>query len=316
MGAPSLLLARVRNGWNRFWFTDVPGDSFAVLRIVFGLVGLVHLWGFTPVSMFWPIDGLAPVPGGGFGFRSLLEGVGLGTLFGWGLFGGLLVAFLAMVVGYQSRWATLGAFVGLVLVSHWNRLPLSSAHQILVVVLFCLMWADTSGWPSIDMWLEKRNGTVTPSATLGQPIWPLRLIRFHIAIVYLNSGLWKLFGPLWRDGSAVHYTLNLNIFHRFPLESLPPDWMLSLATYGTLAWELTFAFMLWNRWGRRLALIAGVLVHVGLWVSLELGPFSLVMLASYLAFLEPEWVSGAMRPLKRRTGAGADGPAHTVELAG
>ena len=82
--------------------------------------------------------------------------------------------------------------------------------------------------------------------------------------------------------------MSQNIFHRFPL-AIPPggEWALTLGTYLTVAWEISFAFMLFNRWTRAAALVAGVFVHIGIWAGMEVGSFSLVTLATYVAFLDP-----------------------------
>ena len=103
-----------------------------------------------------------------------------------------------------------------------------------------------------------------------------------------NSGISKLAYPVWRDGAAVHYAVNLNIFHRFPWP-LPPslDWATTIATYVTLVWEITFPVMMLSRVTRPFALLLGIALHAGMWSTLELGPFSFMMIASYLAFLDP-----------------------------
>jgi hypothetical protein len=171
----------------------------------------------------------------------------------------------------------------------WNHLPLSSAVHVLTSILFCLCWADCSGWPSIDAWRARRRHQ---PAAASQPIWPIRLVRVQVCIIYLNAGLWKFLYPVWRDGTAVHYAVSHNIFHRFPYH-LPPsfEWSETLATYGTLAWEIGFPLMMFNRITRRLALIIGVVMHAGLGATLELGAFSPVMLGAYIAFLDPTTVS-------------------------
>jgi hypothetical protein len=80
----------------------------------------------------------------------------------------------------------------------------------------------------------------------------------------------------------------LNIFHRFPWP-LPPsfDWTTTIGTYVTLFWEITFPVMMLNRFTRRFALLLGIALHAGMWSTLELGPFSFIMIASYLSFLDP-----------------------------
>ena len=52
--------------------------------------------------------------------------------------------------------------------------------------------------------------------------------------------------------------------------------------------------MMLNRTTRKLALLMGIGVHLGIWFLMEVGPFSWMMLASYVAFLEPRWAARFM----------------------
>jgi hypothetical protein len=259
---------------------EIPPHSYAMLRIAIGAVGLLSLIGLTPFEMYWPLDGLSPLPGSGV--RAWIAAHDLGTVVGMMLFVWLACSYSAMTVGFRSDLAVLMSFVGQVAMTHWNNLPLSSAHQVATVLLFCLLWAPTGQVWSLDARWRK-------SALEPAPAWPLSLMRVQIAIIYLSSGLHKFAYPMWRDGSAVHWALNLNAFHRFPWA-----WPASLApleaflTWSTLAFELTFwAFVLFRR-TRPWILLAGIGLHLGLFLSLELGPFSPLMIASYLCYLAPE----------------------------
>jgi len=288
----------------RFWFKDVPPHVYALLRIAFGGLGLIEVLGPWPLSMFWPLDGIVPLPGGGLGIRAALLDHGLGNAAGCALVLVLASSFAAMCAGAMSGAAVSAAFLGSLVQIHWNPLPLSSAHQVLVVMLFCLLWADTGDVWSVDAWRRDRRaarareheqrGARRGLYAVGwdvQPIWPLRLMQCQVAIIYASSGLWKLFGPVWRDGSGVYYALSNNIFHRAPL-AIPADaaTLMAVFTYGTLLFELAFPILMLTRPTRRLAFIAGIMLHVGLWVTLELGLFSWLMIASYLAFLDPRRV--------------------------
>ena len=285
--------------WEAFWFREIPPDLYAVLRVVFGLVGLACVLGVTPVSVYWPLDGITAIPDAD-GYRGLLLSWGLGTVAGWALFGSLVAAFACMTLGWHSTLAVRACFIGAVTQVLWNRYPLSGANSALMVVLFCLVWAPCGGAPSIDAW---RGVPVTASAS----IWPLRLLRFQVAFIYFSSGLWKFFGETWRDGTAIHYALNLNGYHRFP-NTIPTgyEWVGTLSTYGTLFWELGFGLLLLNRVTRVFALVAGVLIHLGIWATLELGPFSLVMMATYVAFFDPVTFSARFSRWLR-AGAGSSG---------
>ncbi len=132
------------------------------------------------------------------------------------------------------------------------------------------------------------------------PIWPLRLIRCQVSLIYLSSALWKLLYPIWRDGSAVYWALNLNAFHRFPWQlPVAAEPLVVLLTWGTLLFELFFPLLVWFRVTRTPTLLAGLGLHLGLWLTLEIGPFSLVMMASYIAFLDPSRVA-RIRWLRRQ----------------
>ena len=267
------------------WSAQVPPHSYALLRIVLGAVGLLSLAGLTPVSMFWDLAGLSPLSSDGVGPRAWLYIHGWGGVVGWAFFVGLALALAAVSVGYRTGPAVLASFIGLVAQPHWNHLPLSSAHAVLIVLFFCLLWAEPGRVWSLD---AKRS----PSKDGLVPVWPLMLMRYQIALIYWSSALWKISFPEWRDGSVIYWVLSLNGFHRFPGElplGLAP--VLALMTWGTLGFEFAFPFLVFARRTRLAALVCGVALHLGLWATLELGPFSLVMIGSYLAFLNPQSVS-------------------------
>jgi hypothetical protein len=245
------------------------------------------LLGMTPLDLHWAADGIVPLPGGGFGLRAWLIDHGLGTAAGLGLYAFMMAAFLGMVVGYRSALSVLMAYVGLLLESYWNRLPLSSANSAMTAMMFCLIWAHTGRVWSMD---AKRAPVFGAGGNLV-PAWPLYLIRIQIAVIYFTSGLWKIVSPAWRDGSAVHWSLNANTFHRFPW-ILPSalDPLIQALTWGTLLFELAFPLLVLSRYTRRLTILAGVGLHISLGLTLEVGVFTPVMLAGYLAFLEPNRV--------------------------
>jgi hypothetical protein len=272
-------------GWLAAWSADVPPHSYALLRIALGGMGLLSLAGLTPIGMFWPLDGLSPLSADGVGPRAWLMAHGLSAIAGWAVFGGLVAVFVAITIGFRSDAAVLAGFIGLVAQDHWNHLPLSSAHQVMIVLLFCLMWAETGRVWSVDAY---RAGSAAEGGAAGVPAWPLMLMRCQIAIVYGSTGLWKLAYPVWRDGTAVHWALSLNTFHRMPWP-VPPGAapFVAMLTWSTVLFELSFPVLVLFRRTRPLALAGGIALHLGLFATLELGPFSLIMIASYLAFLDP-----------------------------
>ena len=278
--------------WERFWFAAIPPHIYALLRIAFGLVGCGTLFGLRDLPTFWFLDGLIPLHLGAVGPKHYLITHGLGHAAGAVLYVVTSVSFVAMTIGFQTRIAVPAAlFTSLTQVA-WNYLPLSGADAAMRVFLFCLVWSDSGSVWSVDAWSAARRNVARPPTVVERSSFaPLRLIRFQVALIYLNAGMWKIFNPYWRNGSAVHYVVQSNIYRRLP-HGMPLgfDHLVSLLTYSTLAWELSFAFLLLFARTRRIALVVGILIHLGMLLTIEVGPFHFIMLASYLAFLEPDAV--------------------------
>jgi vitamin K-dependent gamma-carboxylase-like protein len=284
--------------WTGFWFAAIPCHAYALLRILFGALGCASLIGLRDLQTFWALDGLVPADAAGLGLKAAVLDSGLAAVAPAAIYAGCLASFAGMTIGFRSGVTVPLALAASLVQLAWNDLPLSAAHAVVQGVLFCLIWADCGAVWSVDAWLERRRTPDLPAP--HSVIAPLRLIQFQIALVYLSTGLWKLHSPLWRDGSALHYVLNTNVFHRFPY-ALPVSFepVLTLATYATLLWELSFAFLVLYGPTRRLALAAGVLVHLGMMTAIEIGPFSLVMLAGYVAFLDPNRIPALTDYLRR-----------------
>ena len=280
------------SAWERFWFAEIPPHCYALLRILFGMVAVVSLLQERELTLFWDVDGLVPGMQDGIGLKASLFAYGLGHVAGRALFFASLTVYGCMALGLWSTMAVFLSFLALTAQWYWNPLPLSGAHAVMQAIVLCLVWADCGSVWSVDSWLaRRRRANGVSDSVIRYSIAPLRLIRVQVALVYLSSGLWKLFNDQWRDGSAVHYVLNNNVYQRFRYQ-VPPalDWLTTLLTYGVLLWEISFALMVMYRPTRRIALLVGVMMHLGMLAAIEIGPFGYVMLASYVSFLEPERV--------------------------
>ena len=288
MSGASSIVDRGIGAWRRFWFASIPPHLYAALRIAFGLCGVLQVLGEAHQPDFWWPGGYERVEA--TAFKAFLVERGLGPVAGTTIFVGSLLSAVAMTVGYRAPLAVPLVFGFTLLHVSWNDLPLSSAMQVYRAFVFCLIWVDTGDVWSVDRWLARRAGRrsaqVEPEP---QPIWPLRLMRVQLALVYLNTAWWKLFNISWRDGSALYWVMSGNEFRRLPSMPRPElDWVWTLGTYLTIGWELLFVVLLFHPLTRSLALIFGVMAHLSMWLLLELAAFSLVMLSAYLAFLDPD----------------------------
>ncbi len=69
-------------------------------------------------------------------------------------------------------------------------------------------------------------------------------------------------------------------------------------TYGTILFEIVFPFLLFNRWSRWIAVVAGIVFHTGIALFMGLVTFSWSVLSLYPFLLtdrEYEWMTTRAR---------------------
>jgi hypothetical protein len=212
---------------------------------------------------------------------------------------------------------TLGLFTRFTSVLSW-AFHLSYMHRSLVIwfgmdamisfLLLYLALGPCNAVFSLDRLLKPLIGKPSQPA---HPSWwatvSLRLIQLHMCVVYFISGIAKLQGRSWWDGTATWITMNAPLFN----EGLPTEWMTNPAlgewfwhyvsfasTYATLAFEITFPFLIWNRHLRPWILAGAALLHGGIALFMGLGGFGAIMLTGCLAFIPSNgarWFLSALR---------------------
>lgn len=316
------------SGWGRyvdFMREEEAPESLALGRICFGAA--------ITANAAWPLlagNAVAiyadPAHGGVFPGR-----VGPLTLFNYvegteavvlGVLGLNVLAGLAFTAGFATR-----AMAAVLLVLHMSlsvRLGWFGfgADEVVRVFTFPMLLANLGAAASVDARLGLGADRVAA--------WPRRLILFQITVLYVTTGMVK-FGSTWSfvDGwSALYYALNLPYFARF--DGSWAAWVYPLTQVGTFVsrWWETLFFVLplsmflarhperggrVRRWLathdlRPVMLGIGVILHLGLALSMDLGMFPWLMLALYPFFLEPEearrvldWAGLGARPVSTGT---------------
>jgi hypothetical protein len=139
----------------------------------------------------------------------------------------------------------------------------------------------------------------------------LRLLQVHICIVYFASGTAKLMGVSWWNGTAiwgtminpefspVHNGMYMSALRWLCQHRALWELFMSGGVLFTLFFEISFAYLIWNRWTRVPMMIGAVMLHTGIAFFMGLTTFSLIMLASVAAFTPPELLQRLLRRLTR-----------------
>lgn len=215
-------------------------------------------------------------------------------------YGVLLALILLFLVGWKTRYVTP------LLLLFWMGLTTNSTvltnggDTITRIVLLFMIFANLSKHWSVDAWLERRAGKpaqpVLLRGSLAVPEWlrnslhnvAIMLAGYQIILVYVNSGIYKLMGEEWLDGSAFYYSLVLDVFRTSPVLS-DLAWQSTLfvqvATWLSVWVQVLFPLLLLWTPTRRLAILFIMSMHFGIGVFQGLWAFSLVMLGCDLLFV-------------------------------
>lgn len=128
------------------------------------------------------------------------------------------------------------------------------------------------------------------------------VIAAQVCFLYGCAGLYKVQGPKWGDGTALHYVLNIDLFRPWPeLSQMVAGHHVLIAVVGylTVLVQVAFPFVLFGRL-KYPVLILLLGMHVNIAVLMGLPLFSGAMIVADAAFL-PDRFYRALGRLWRRT---------------
>ena len=222
---------------------------------------------------------------------------------------GIILAIIFLfTIGFCTRITSVLAWMGVLSYTHRALTTLFGMDTMMNLVLIYLMIGPSGAALSVDRLIQRYWATWRalrarrPAPVDSKPAprvtanLSLRLIQVNLCYIYLISGLSKLEGKAWWNGTAVWGTMaNQEFSPPIPhywdfLKALAEHrvlWEVSM-TIGvvfTLATEIGFAFLIWNRRLRWVYLSMTALLHTGIAVFMGLNTFSLFMFAMLLAFV-------------------------------
>jgi vitamin K-dependent gamma-carboxylase len=295
---------RVR--WNRLRAAlAAPRDiaSLAAFRVAFGLIVVASALRFLAYG--W-IDDMFVMPT----FRFSYWGLGWvpvpSPAITYGLFVamGLLGAFVAVGLFYRAVVALLFVvFTYLQVVDATNYLNHYYLVSLLAAVLFFIPAHRAFS-------LDARRRPAIGAATV--PAWCLTLLRFQVAVVYVNAGLAKATA----DWLLHAQPMNLWLSARTGLPVVGPYLDLPAVAYAA-AWagflfDTTIAFFLLWRRTRPFAYLAVIGFHVATHLLFpRIGMFPVIMVIAALVFFDPSWPRRLLAAARRRFRRA--GSAHAAE---
>jgi hypothetical protein len=304
------LVAGAVDRWRSFWFEPEPMTALGLVRILFGLVMVAWSFALLPnLLTFLGRGGILPSqPSSQYAWGPLQIWHSDQAVIGvWAL---LLSASAALTVGWHSRIAAACVYICLMTVLHRDTYVFNAGDGLLRIEALLIALAPSGAALSLD---RRRTAGSFWDSQVRAP-WAIRLMQVQVSIIYLATVRDKLSGTTWNEGTAVSYALRLADRQNVPV----PGWLstnallMNVATWGTLVVEIAIGVLVWNRRLRPWVLLAGVLLHLSILLTLAVGFFSWTIWILYLAFVPPEaaqrWVDRVRTRLATRPAAGTPPP--------
>lgn len=194
---------------------------------------------------------------------------------------------LALLVGYQTRLATIASWALVVSLHHRNPALIFAADDVLRALLFWTMFLPLGACYSIDSAFNT-SAQKLPKRLLSGATLALTLQQCWI---YMFSAAFKAKSPVWwPEGSAVYYALSYDQYvtelGKFLL-NFPSLFVFS--TFVTFALEWIGPLLLFvpfrTTFFRCCTIATFICLHIGFGLTLNLGIFPFLSVFSWLAFI-------------------------------
>jgi Vitamin K-dependent gamma-carboxylase len=205
------------------------------------------------------------------------------------------------VLGWHTRWITP---VLLAAVWSWQeRTPIlgDGGDNLLRLALIYLCFAQLSAHWSLDgRRIARQQAAGDDVENQANLRWRVATIvhngavlgcLLQVCVLYMASGLFKVQGPSWQDGTALYYMLQIETLQSWPqLNRLIYTNFVALVIFAYLAvlLQVSFPFLVLNSVTRRLGLAGVIGMHVGIGVLLALPFFSLTMIVTDMLFIRDD----------------------------
>lgn len=116
----------------------------------------------------------------------------------------------------------------------------------------------------------------------------LLAIKLQVCLAYFLAGYFKFIDDSWMSGAAIYQTFQIPEFSNSILAAIPYSVCLML-TYFTIAYQLSFAFLVWFRPFKIYLFSFGILQHILIAFGMGLFQFGMIMCICYILFLKYDY---------------------------
>ncbi|MGG3843925.1 HTTM domain-containing protein [Anoxybacillus kestanbolensis] len=209
---------------------------------------------------------------------------------------GIIINFLYMI-GFHTKITGILNYIWVLSLYNRNYLVLDGGNNILIIILFFLMFADVSAHFSITE--RKRSANNEILNMLHN--FAIYLCLFQVCVLYFFSGFAKSQGHMWFHGTALYYILNISEFTQPILAKfiINSPLLLTLGAYSAILLQIFFPLLVFNKYSKIPILVGSICFHLSIILVMGLVQFGLIMIALDLLFVSDKQYQKAYQFIKK-----------------
>jgi len=307
-------LQRCWKAWDEFWFAPRSLLNLAVFRILLMSAMASMYWSrLRDVNLYFSDQGILPKSDAlqiyvDF-YRPQFLLAAWPDSWTYSLHLCLVLGSIALALGLGGR--ILNLIVWLLHLAFFQRNFAIAFGADAIGGLFMFLMIGTQSCARLSLWnclrakIWRGSAPAVRSDLLTSVCY--RLLQFQLVAIYMWTGLEKLKGASWWDGTALWTVLanpQMVVFDITWIRSIPL--VVAIFTVTTLVFEIYFPALVLMPKVRKKLLAFGALFHLGIAFLMALWGFAIVMISPYILFMEEAWSEKALLRFKLRQGFSRD----------
>ncbi len=192
----------------------------------------------------------------------------------FGLFYAYILVLGLMAIGFKTRCFSILAWFIHLLFFGSGDIFMYGADYVTTSCLFYCMLMPVGNHFSLDNLLKKKQ----LNAKLNT-VFPIRLLQFHLCLIYFFGGTSKMIGVHWWNGEGIWRAMMLPDFYQFDMSWLANyPMVLIVMGWTVLLFEVGYPFFIFYRKTRAIWLFGIIGMHIGIGLFMGLYQFAAIMI--------------------------------------
>lgn len=193
----------------------------------------------------------------------------------------IIITLILILFGIGKRITLIVLYIEMKILQELTYPILNGGDNLMIFVLLYLVF--TNCFEHLTLYKNSKKHSKLSNVISNLAVFSICL---HLGYVYFISAIHKIHSDVWFNGTALYYILHLERFTS-PISYLinKNGVITTIATYLTILFELLFIFFIWQKQTKKIFIVTGILLHLGIYFFMMIYDFEIFYISLYGFFL-------------------------------